>query len=163
MIHRHAWLHKAEQVPPAGRSALTTIVNTITARSGTIKKERLSQSEEGVCEYGWFEGYSDPLDLGATSRGFMRGGDSQWGIPTTQLMLRIATCAANIMPFVPRRHPQDAPLWSAAGLLGQISDPWLLYCGLGSNSYCNIVGGREQKVILTKGNPDLVGNKLLFS
>lgn len=153
---RHGWCNETERMPPAGRSALASIVNRVNkipARTGTIKEER-----------GWFEGYSDPLDLGAASRGFMRGRGSQWGIPTTQLMRRITTCAANIMPFVPRRHPQDAAsLWSAAGLLGQISDPWLLYCGLGSNLYCNIVGGREQKLILTEGNPDLVGNKLLLS
>lgn len=50
MIHRYAWYNKAERMPPVGRSALPTIINMvkIPAQSGTIKEERLSQSEEGM-------------------------------------------------------------------------------------------------------------------
>lgn len=169
MIHWHSWYNKVERMPPARRSAPAKIVNRvnkITARTGTIKEERLSQSEEGMwLELIWRTQRSPEFGcMRGQLFGFMRGRDSQWGVPTTQLMRRITTCAANIMPFVPHRHLQDAAsLWSAAGLLGQISDPWLLYCGLGSNLYCNIVGGREQKLILTTGNSDPVGNKLLLS
>ncbi len=44
--------------------------------------------------------------------------------------------------------PQDVTLLSSAVLLlEQIFNPYLLYCGLGPNLYCNIVGGCEQKLI----------------
>lgn len=165
MIQRHVWCNTAEQTPPAsGRPPLTTDVETEnknpTLRSEALprnaRQKRLSPSVKGA---DW-KGYSD---LGA-ARLALGGGCPRWGIPTTDPGRRITKRATNIMAFVPHRHPQDAAsLWSAAGLLGQISNPWLLYWGLGSNLYCNIVGGREQELILTEGNPVPVGNKLLLS
>lgn len=57
----------------------------------------------------------------------------------------------DIMLFVPHQHsvmPQDVTLLSSVALLReQILNPYLLYCGLESNLYCNIVGGCEQKLI----------------
>lgn len=149
-------------MPP---SALITIVNRankIPAQTGTLKEERLLESEEGrwlglIRKIQQSPGFRNCFGwLYERTRLAVR--DS-----STQLMHHIATCAANIMPFVPRQHPKDL-LQSGAqlGCWDRFPILWILYCGLGSNLYCNIVGGCEHKLILTQGSPEPVGNKLVL-